>query len=230
MQQRILLLQDNIAAAEIKYGRMPHAVQLLAVSKGRSVELIRAAFAAGLQDFAENYWQEAEAKIAQLQDLPITWHYIGPLQSNKCKHIARQCTWVHSVSRPIVAQKLAAARTATLTPLQVCIQVNFGDDPQKSGVSPAEIYHLIEHIQALPALKLRGLMLIPPQHHDQEIQYRLFMRLQQLMQTLNQRMGLQLDTLSMGMSEDYVAAIRAGSTMVRIGRSLFEKRFVTEMK
>ncbi len=201
-------------------------VTMLGVSKGQSPSDIKEAFAAGLDEFGENYLQEALPKIAALKELPLTWHFIGPIQSNKAHDIAQHFAWVHSVSRLKIATLLNDGRPLSLPRLNICIQVNFDDENTKAGVSPDDVKALASYVLELPRLKLCGLMLIPKQEADQEQQYQSFLRLTHLQQKLNQELGINMGTLSMGMSHDFKAAIRAGSTMVRIGTAIFGERKV----
>ena len=217
-------IQQIIYDTALTYHRNPHDIKLIGVTKGQTIDAIQAAFANGLMDFAENYCQEAQEKMAQLSDLAIHWHFIGPIQSNKTKFIANHFEWVHSVSRIKIATLLSTHRASHLPPLQICLQVNLDQEASKSGILPAELPLLIEQISNLPHLKLRGLMSIPKPYDDETEQYQSFDRLTTLMAHLNDSMHLKLDTLSMGMSHDFVAAIRAGSTMVRIGEAIFGKR------
>jgi pyridoxal phosphate enzyme (YggS family) len=217
-------IQQIIQDAALACNRNPLDIQLIGVTKGQTIDAISVAFNAGLQDFAENYCQEAQTKIAQLSHLPIHWHFIGPIQSNKTKIIASQFEWVHSVDRLKIAELLANHRPNHLPPLKICIQVNLDDESSKSGVTPSELPNLIKQIRSLPNIQLKGLMTIPKPRDNEEEQYASFYRLTTLMRSLNKTMNLQLDTLSMGMSHDFVAAIRAGSTMLRIGEAIFGKR------
>jgi pyridoxal phosphate enzyme (YggS family) len=214
------LIQDT----ELSCNRAPDSVLLLAVSKQQSTTAIKEAAHLGLTDFGENYYQEALEKIMVLNDLNLNWHFIGPIQSNKTKGIAAHFSWVHSVNRLSIAERLNKDRPEDLPPLNICLQINIINETSKSGVSPIEAKELVRAISLLPRLRLRGLMTIPPPEPDPEIQYYTFMQLNQLMQALNKELGLDMDTLSMGMSDDLVPAIKAGATMVRIGQALFGKR------
>ncbi|MGA4633094.1 YggS family pyridoxal phosphate-dependent enzyme [Pseudomonas solani] len=196
------------------------AIGLLAVSKTKPAAAIREAHACGVVDFGENYLQEALAKQQELADLPLTWHFIGPIQSNKTKPIAEHFHWVHSVDRLKIAERLSAQRPAGLAPLNVCLQVNVSGEASKSGCAPEELPALAAAVAALPNLHLRGLMAIPEPTEDRAEQHAAFARLQQLSHSLN----LPLDTLSMGMSHDLEAAIAEGATWVRIGTALFGAR------
>lgn len=196
------------------------AIGLLAVSKTKPAAAIREAHACGVVDFGENYLQEALAKQQELADLPLTWHFIGPIQSNKTKPIAEHFHWVHSVDRLKIAERLSAQRPTHLPPLNICLQVNVSGEASKSGCDPEELPALAAAVAALPNLHLRGLMAIPEPTEDRAQQHAAFARLQQLSHSLN----LPLDTLSMGMSHDLEAAIAEGATWVRIGTALFGAR------
>ncbi len=220
-------IANNIAkvAARIREaaqaaGRDPDTVGLLAVSKTQPAEAIREANGAGLSDFGENYLQEALEKQADLADLALTWHFIGPIQSNKTRAIAEHFDWVHSVDRLKIAQRLSEQRPAELPPLNVCLQVNVSGEASKSGCAPQDVAELARTIATLPNLRLRGLMAIPEPTDDRAEQHAAFARLRQLQQAL----ALELDTLSMGMSQDLEAAIAEGATWVRIGTALFGTR------
>lgn len=224
LKHNIQQVKDLIATAERDYHRAPGSVALLAVSKQHSAKSIRMAAAAGLSDFGENYVQEAESKIQQLQDLNLSWHFIGPIQSNKTKAIAKHFSWVHGINRIKVATQLSAHRPSDLAPLNVCLQINVIDEDTKAGISPQQALDLARAVSQLPGLHLRGLMTLPPPQSDPEQQYQTFMQLNTLMHSLNQELHLNMDTLSMGMSDDLIPAIRAGATMVRIGRAIFGAR------
>ncbi|QVM91733.1 YggS family pyridoxal phosphate-dependent enzyme [Pseudomonas entomophila] len=208
---------DNAAKAA---GRAPASIQLLAVSKTKPASAIRAAHDYGLRDFGENYLQEALTKQQELSDLPLIWHFIGPIQSNKTKAIAEHFDWVHSVDRLKIAQRLSEQRPANLPPLNICLQVNVSGEDSKSGCAPAELAALAQAVNALPGLCLRGLMAIPEPTDDRTEQEAAFATLRQLQEQLD----LGLDTLSMGMSHDLEAAISQGATWVRIGTALFGAR------
>ncbi|WP_100634290.1 YggS family pyridoxal phosphate-dependent enzyme [Pseudomonas qingdaonensis] len=213
-------LADRIRSAAQAAGRDPGQVRLLAVSKTKPAAAIREVYAAGVRDVGENYWQEALAKQLELTDLPLTWHFIGPIQSNKTRAIAEHFDWVHSVDRLKIAQRLSEQRPAGLPALNVCVQVNVSGEASKSGCNPDELPALAQAIAALPHLKLRGLMAIPEPTDDPAAQAAAFARVRQLQDSLN----LGLDTLSMGMSHDLEAAIAQGATWVRIGTALFGAR------
>ncbi|GAB4128913.1 MAG: YggS family pyridoxal phosphate-dependent enzyme [Sideroxydans sp.] len=216
-------IRQAITAAAKRAGRAVDAVQLLAVSKTFPAEAIREAYAGGQHAFGENYVQEALEKMALLRDLPLEWHFIGPLQSNKTRAVAEHFAWVHSVDRLKLAQRLSEQRPAQLPPLNVCLQVNISGEASKSGVTMEEVLPLARDIAALPRLKLRGLMTIPAPVAEEAAQRAPFARLRELLHELNER-GLALDTLSMGMSHDFAAAIAEGATLVRIGSAIFGPR------
>ena len=220
-------IADNIAQVEARIRAAALAVQrdvtsihLLAVSKTKPAGALREAHAAGIRDFGENYLQEARAKQLELADLPLCWHFIGPIQSNKTRDIAEHFAWVHSVDRLKIAQRLSEQRPANLPPLNICIQVNVSGEASKSGCTPADLPALAAAISALPRLKLRGLMAIPEPTEDRAEQDAAFATVRTLQESLN--MGL--DTLSMGMSHDLESAIAQGATWVRIGTALFGAR------
>lgn len=220
---RLQNLVTRIARAASDAGRDPVGIRLLAVSKTWPAESVREAAAAGQRAFGENYVQEGVAKVEALADLDLEWHFIGPLQSNKTRPVANSFAWVHSIDRLKIAQRLSEQRDVFLPPLQVCIQVNVSGEASKSGVSPAELPDLARAVAELPRLKLRGLMTIPEPTSDVALQRSRFAMLRQLMEQLRAD-GLELDTLSMGMSDDLEAAIAEGSTMVRVGTAIFGSR------
>ncbi|WP_409315378.1 YggS family pyridoxal phosphate-dependent enzyme [Pseudomonas putida] len=213
-------ISARIASAAQAVGRDPASVQLLAVSKTKPASAIREIHAAGVHDFGENYLQEALTKQQALSDLPLIWHFIGPIQSNKTKAIAEHFDWVHSVDRLKIAQRLSEQRPAGLAPLNICLQVNVSGEDSKSGCTPADLPALAKAVAALPNLRLRGLMAIPEPTEDRATQEAAFASLRKLQGGL----GLGLDTLSMGMSHDLEAAIAQGATWVRIGTALFGAR------
>jgi len=216
-------VRDRVARAAAAAGRSAHSVTLLAVGKAQPLQLLREAAAAGLSDFGESYLNEALDKIAALQDRALTWHYIGRLQANKTKPVAEAFAWVHAVDRLRVAERLSAQRPYHAPPLNVCLQVNLAAEPSKGGVPPAQLAPLAAAVAALPRLKLRGLMCLPPQEADPARQRHWFAQLRALQQQLNAG-GAGLDTLSMGMSDDFEAAIAEGATIVRLGTVLFGPR------
>lgn len=215
-------VRERIARAAKLVGRHPQSVMLLAVSKTKPATAIRAAYVADQRDFGENYLQEALDKQSELNDLPLIWHFIGPIQSNKTRAIAEHFTWAHSVDRLKIAQRLSEQRPAELPPLQICLQVNISNEPTKSGCTPAELPALIAEVTKLPRLQLRGLMAIPDHSSDVQLA-EAFAAMQHLLQTAQADYPA-LDTLSMGMSADLELAIAHGATMVRIGSDIFGAR------
>jgi len=215
-------VKTRIAAACVAAGRPPDAVQLLVVSKTFPASAVREAFLAGARAFGENYVQEGLAKVEDLADLRsrVDWHLIGPLQSNKTKPVAEQFDWVHSVDRLKIAQRLAEQRPVGLPPLNVCLQVNISGEASKSGLLPADVAALAHQVAALPRLKLRGLMAVPEPGPGALAQHRAMAALFEALRAE----GLALDTLSLGMSADLEDAIRAGSTLVRVGSAIFGAR------
>ena len=213
-------VSQRIRAAADAVQRDANSIHLLAVSKTKPAQAVREAYAAGMRDFGENYLQEALGKQAELTDLPLSWHFIGPIQSNKTRAIAENFAWVHSVDRLKIAQRLSEQRPADLPPLNICIQVNVSGEASKSGCTSADLPALANAISALPRLKLRGLMAIPEPTEDRAEQDAAFASVRDLQNSLN----LPLDTLSMGMSHDLESAIAQGATWVRIGTALFGAR------
>ena len=218
------LVSQRIRAAADAVQRDANSIHLLAVSKTKPAQAVREAYAAGMHDFGENYLQEALGKQAELTDLPLSWHFIGPIQSNKTRAIAENFAWVHSVDRLKIAQRLSEQRPADLPPLNICIQVNVSGEASKSGCTPADLPDLARAISALPRLQLRGLMAIPEPTEDRAAQEAAFAAVQALNNQLRDNLKLPLDTLSMGMSHDLEAAIAQGATWVRIGTALFGAR------
>ncbi len=216
-------VRQRIALAATAAGRPVAGIQLLAVSKTFPAAAVRQAYTAGQRAFGESYVQEAMEKVAALNDLPLRWHFIGPIQSNKTRPITENFSWVHSLDRDRIADRLSAGRPKNLPDLQVCLQVNVSGEASKSGVAPEELPALARYVQALPRLKLRGLMAIPEPTDDPVKQREAFVRLRQLLEQLNAE-GFQLDTLSMGMSDDLEAAIAEGATIVRVGSAIFGTR------
>lgn len=223
IQTRLYAVRDRITAACAQLGRPADAVTLLAVSKTFGADAVAAAHTAGQRAFGENYIQEAVEKIVQLRHLPLQWHCIGPVQSNKTRLVAAHFDWVQTIERLRIAQRLSDQRPAHLAPLQVCIQVNVDGGSTKSGVAPQEASELARAVAALPRLRLRGLMCIPEPAADFEAACAVFKRARALFDALNEE-GLGLDTLSMGMSADLEAAVASGSTLVRVGSAIFGQR------
>jgi pyridoxal phosphate enzyme (YggS family) len=216
-------LRQAIDAAAEKYHRLRGSVKLLAVSKQHRIEKIRMAYAAGQTCFGENYLQEALPKIAALQDLAIAWHFIGRIQSNKTAQIAAHFSWVHSVDRLSIAQRLDVQRPAHLPPLNICLEVNVSAQETKAGLPPEKVEALAHAILPLKNIRVRGLMAIPKPTSLFAEQVRCYQQVQEIQQRLCAQ-GLELDTLSMGMSGDFIAAIAAGSTLVRLGTAIFGQR------
>jgi pyridoxal phosphate enzyme (YggS family) len=216
-------VRQRIEAAVQAAGRPADSVRLVAVSKTFASGAVREAAQAGLRHFGENYVTEGVEKIRELRALGLTWHYIGPIQSNKTRLIGEYFDWVHSIDREKIAARLAQARGPGQTELQVCIQVNVSGEESKSGVAPEELASLARQVAGFPRLKLRGLMAIPEPTSDLRLQRRRFSQLRALRDELNGE-GLALDTLSMGMSADLEAAIAEGATIVRVGTAIFGER------
>lgn len=223
LPQRFGEVQAQVNALIQQYRRASNSVQILAVSKFHDATAVRAVVELGQLDVGENYLQEALDKQAVLHDLPIRWHFIGHIQSNKTRPIAEHFAWAHTVDRLKIAQRLSEQRPAHLPPLNACIQVKWLDEPGKGGAWPTEVPDLAKQIAALPNIKLRGLMCLPPPSDDFAEQRRYFDNTATLLEQLNAN-GMNLDTLSMGTSADLAAAIAAGATMVRIGTALFGER------
>lgn len=211
---------ERVARSTERAGRSVTSVTIVAISKQQRASAIAAAHRAGLRHFGESYVQEALPKMAELVGLPITWHFVGKLQGNKTRQVAEAFDWVHTLDRLKIAERLNEQRPASAPPLNVLIQVNQGNEPQKGGAPVADVATLAHAIVDLPRLKLRGLMTLPPQSDTPK---KWFAELAALRAELEQS-GVPLDTLSMGMSADFEPAIEAGATMVRIGTALFGAR------
>jgi len=220
-------VRERIAAACLAAGRQTGSVSLLAVSKTWPASAVRDAASAGQVAFGENYVQEALDKIAALGDLALEWHFIGPLQSNKTRAVAENFSWVHSVDRLKIAERLAAQRPPSLPPLNVCLQVNVSGETSKSGCTPSEAPALAAAVARLPGLRLRGLMTIPEPTDDAALQRRRFATLRTTLEAIGKATGREFDTLSMGMSDDLEAAIMEGASIVRIGTAIFGERNYT---
>src|SRR5690349_2832117 len=214
---------DTISEACRAAGRSVDSVTLLAVSKGQSAAAIDAAASAGAEHFGENFLQEGLPKMQQLAGRELTWHFIGRLQANKTRPVAENFQWVHGVDRLKIAERLSAQRPFHAPPLNICLQLNVGGEDSKGGVPAAEIPALAKAVRELPALKLRGLMCMPPAESDVDRQRAWFREARQVFDYLNEK-GLGLDTLSMGTSADFTAAIAEGATIVRIGTAIFGPR------
>jgi PLP dependent protein len=220
---RLAAVRERIAHAAAAAGRDAEGIRLVGVSKGQPVERLQAALDAGLEDIGENFLQEAVAKMDSLGPSKVRWHFIGELQSNKTATVAERFDWVHSVTRVKLADRLSRQRPSSLPPLQVCVQVRIGDESSKAGVAPAEAGALARTVAALPGLKLRGLMAVPPPETDPARQRAWCRQLAALYEQL-QVEGLALDTLSLGMSDDLEAAVAEGATLLRIGTAIFGAR------
>jgi pyridoxal phosphate enzyme (YggS family) len=216
-------VRSRIDRAAEAAGRDPTSIILIAVSKTKPAESIREAATAGVTNFGENYLQEALVKMDALADLPLDWHFIGGLQSNKTRPVAERFQWVHSIDRFSVARRLSEHRPFHAPPLNLCIQVALIPEPTKGGVLVAQLRELAAQIMELPRVKLRGLMCVPPPQPDLAAERTLFAELRALQEALNTE-GFGLDSLSMGMSGDFEAAIAEGATHVRIGTALFGSR------
>ncbi|PUA28642.1 MAG: YggS family pyridoxal phosphate enzyme [Cellvibrio sp. 79] len=224
IDDKLAKVTARIHQAATAAGRDPQTVQLIAVSKTQPAAAIAEAYASGQRRFGENYLQEALEKQILLQHLPeLEWHFIGPIQSNKTRAIAEHFSWVHSVDRLKIAQRLNEQRPAHLPPLNICVQVNIDDETTKSGVSLAELPALLAAFAPLTRLKLRGLMAIPAATDDLAQQRKAFAKLRSALQVLNLQ-GFRMDTLSMGMSGDMESAIAEGATFVRVGTDIFGAR------
>ncbi|GAB56355.1 hypothetical protein GPUN_2240 [Glaciecola punicea ACAM 611] len=217
-------INDQIKQAANANKRDPSHIKLLAVSKTKPVSDIVVAYAFGHRDFGENYVQEAVEKIQQMSSYSdILWHFVGPLQSNKSKLIAEYFDWMHSLDRIKIAKRLNEQRSAHQSPLNVCVQVNIDDEQSKAGIAPSEVINFIEQLQPLSRIKCRGLMTIPKADVSDTERRASFAKMQDLFSQCAQRFD-NIDTLSMGMSDDLAIAIEYGSTMVRVGTALFGKR------
>ena len=217
-------VQSRIREAEQQFGRAAGSVMLLAVSKTKPVEDVKCAIEAGQRCFGESYVQEAVDKIQQISRNDIEWHFIGPIQSNKTRLIAENFSWVHSIDRLKIAQRLNEQRMNELGPINVCLQVNVSGEETKSGLSLDDLPELVGEILKLNNIKLRGLMAIPAKSSFADEQRRAFKMLKEAFRQINQQFSIEMDTLSMGMSNDLEAAIAEGATIVRIGSDIFGTR------
>jgi PLP dependent protein len=216
-------VQARIAAAAMHAGRDPKTVRLMAVSKTQPVAAVESAWGQGQVDFGENYLQDALPKLDAFAGRPAAWHFIGALQSNKSREVAERFQWMHTLDRESIGRRLSEQRPADMPPLQVCLQVNVSGESSKGGVVPERVAELADAVAGLRHLKLRGLMAIPAPAEGLELQRRPFRVLRELLEVLK-RHGHDVDTLSMGMSEDLEAAILEGSTIVRVGTAIFGAR------
>ena len=222
-REQVRIVRNRINSAASAAMRNVDSVTLVAVSKGQAANKVRAVAGEGVRDIGESYLQEALEKIEQLRDLTLTWHFIGRLQANKTRVIAASFDWVHGVERLKIAERLSEQRPFHAPPLNVCLQVNIAGEASKGGVTPAALPALAASVAVLPRLKLRGLMCIPPDEDDPARQRMWFAAMRRALEELNAS-GASLDTLSMGMSGDFEAAILEGATLVRIGTALFGER------
>jgi len=223
LEKNLQTIRARIDRAAHDCGRDPESILLLAVSKRKPASDIRLAYACGQRDFGENYLQEALQKMHELEDLPICWHFIGAIQSNKTRSIAESFDWVHCIDRLKIATRLSEQRPAGREPLNACIQINLDDESSKAGIDLDELPALAASMADLPGIRLRGLMTIPAPRTEYADQCRAFARMTEALAAL-QRQGLDCDTLSMGMTGDMEAAIAQGSTLVRIGTAIFGER------
>ena len=223
IKENILTIKKNILQSEKKFNRKKNSVKLMAVSKTQSTQNILEAYDAGQRDFGENYIQESIGKIIELQDLDIIWHFIGKIQSNKAKYIAQNYDWVHSIDKISTLEKLNNQRKNAKKKINICIQVNVDSEETKSGILINEVEKFIKQASDFKFIDIRGLMAIPMYKPDHDSQYKTFAKVKDLFDSLVKK-GYELDTLSVGMSSDYNAAIAAGSTIVRIGTSIFGER------
>jgi len=220
IKDNLSLIHQQIAQVCLKTNRNPDEIQLLAVSKTKSADLVKQAYLAGQRHFGENYVQEGVEKVAQLSDLSnICWHFIGPIQSNKTKLIAENFSWVHSVDRIKIAARLNDQRSSQDTPLNICLQVNISEELAKSGTNIESLPELAQYVSECQHLKLRGVMAIPQKNAPMQM----FEKMNEIFCNLKKQYST-IDTLSMGMTNDMADAISAGSTMVRIGTAIFGKR------
>ena len=223
IKNNIIKIKKNILDLELILNREKNSVILMAVSKMQDSEKIREAYSSGQKNFGENYLQESLGKISELSDLDITWHYIGKIQSNKSKLIAENYDWIHSVDKISTLKKISDHRKDSQDKINVCIQVNLDNEETKSGIAIEKVESFINEAANFDGINLRGLMAIPMYEKEYELQYATFMKIKILFDSLVNK-GYKLDTLSIGMSSDYSAAVAAGSTIVRIGTSIFGER------
>ncbi len=223
MGKNLNRVREQIVQAASACKRESDSILLLAVSKKKPASDIRQAWELGQRDFGENYLQEALQKMEELEDLDITWHFIGAIQSNKTRNIAEAFDWVHCIDRAKIARRLSEQRPPDLGPLNVCIQVNIDHESSKAGIELAELPELANAIHQLPGIRLRGLMTIPAPQESFDLQRSAFAKLATALESLRQQ-GIDCDTLSMGMTQDMEAAIAEGSTLVRIGTAIFGER------
>jgi len=223
IEKNIIQLKKEVLYSEQKYNRKKNSVILMAVSKTHNIEKIKTAYFAGQRDFGENYVQESVEKISKLKELNIIWHFIGSIQSNKAKLIADNFDWVHSIDKLKTLQKINSFRKKSGKSLNVCIQVNCDDEETKSGISLLELEDFFKKTKSLDMINVRGLMAIPKPEKTHNSQLQTFKKIKNIFDELVKK-GYKLDTLSIGMSSDYNAAIEAGSTIIRIGTAIFGER------
>ena len=223
IKNNIIKIKKNILDLELILNREKNSVILMAVSKMQDSEKIREAYSSGQKNFGENYLQESLGKISELSDLDIIWHYIGKIQSNKSKLIAENYDWIHSVDKISTLKKISDYRKDFKDKINICIQVNLDNEETKSGINIEKVESFINEAANFDGINLRGLMAIPMYEKEYELQYTTFMKIKILFDSLVNK-GYKLDTLSIGMSSDYSAAVAAGSTIVRIGTSIFGER------
>jgi PLP dependent protein len=223
LPENIARVRNRIASAAAQCGRSVDSVTLVGVTKSQPAEAIDAAAQGGLKDFGESYLQEALNKMSAVKTRDITWHFIGNVQANKTRQIAEHFAWVHGVDRLRIAERLSAQRPYHAPPLNICLQVNVAGEATKGGASPEEAPALIGAMSQLPRLKLRGLMCLPPEEETLDRQRYWFAQVRGIFERLNAN-GAALDTLSMGMSADFEAAVLEGATLVRVGTAIFGPR------
>lgn len=224
ISNHVTAVQKRIAEAAQRNGRVRDSIRLVGASKTQSAETIRAAVSCGITEFGENYLNDALPKIDALRDLSLQWHFIGAIQSNKTRDIAHHFQWVQTLDRAKIAQRLSDQRPDDADALDVLIQVNIDDEPQKAGIAPDALAEFAPHVLKLPRIRLRGLMSIPRPEVDPEVQRTAFRRMRELFERAKPMGATHWDTLSMGMTQDFETAIAEGATMIRIGTALFGPR------
>jgi len=224
ISNHVTAVQKRVAEAAQRNGRVRDSIRLVGASKTQSAETIRAAASCGITEFGENYLNDALPKIDALRDLPLQWHFIGAIQSNKTRDIARHFQWVQTLDRTKIAQRLSDQRPESADALDVLIQVNIDDEPQKAGIAPDALAEFAPHVLKLPRIRLRGLMSIPRPETDPLAQRSAFRRMRELFERAKPVGATHWDTLSMGMTQDFETAIAEGATMIRIGTALFGPR------
>ena len=217
-------VQKRVAQAAQRYGRLHDPIRVIAASKTQATDTIREAAACGITEFGENYLNDALPKIEALRDLKLQWHFIGAIQSNKTRAIAHHFQWVQTLDRAKIAQRLSDQRPVDADALDVLIQINIDDEPQKAGIAPAALAEFAAQLLELPRIRLRGLMSIPRPELDPQVQRIAFRRMRELFERAKPAGATHWDTLSMGMTQDFETAIAEGATMIRIGTALFGPR------